>query len=231
MTEENNQDISKVDKVDTSTDTNISKTDQVDKADIKAESKADDSAVKSKIEEIQAEFKSKADALDKKLRKFEFENETLTKAKQELENQLLEKDGKPEEAEKKRSAELADQLKALKEENTKLSRDHAIDQAFLHTDVKFLNSRTADIAKLDVANQLKKSKDSNEWLNADGKDINFVVDEYIKSETNAFLFAGKENVGANKSNLTNTANSGGLSSINGTGKAGPPPVDENAQWI
>ena len=112
--------------------------------------------------------------------------------KQALEIANLEKAGKHQQVMEIKMAEMNSKLETYEKRNTELSRDNAV-RSHLNA-LDFRNDKAAKLAYSDIVDTLKKDVDGN-WVHENGSDIKTAVQNYVKDDSNAFMFNVKANAG------------------------------------
>jgi hypothetical protein len=114
--------------------------------------------------------------------------------RKEREAQLaaLEAEGKHKEAYEIRLAAQEAELATLRNQNTAMSRDGAVNDALKGLD--FRNVKASEMAFAEIVNQLVKNEEGK-WVHRSGVPITDFVSAYAKLEDNAFLFKVKGSSG------------------------------------
>lgn len=157
------------------------------------------SAIEAAVSEELKDIKAKLNTAYKKY------EDTLNLLKDEkaardaLQLELLEKDGKTQEALNLKVKQAEDAAKAaaekaqrLEQDNIELSRNMRVSQHL--SSIPFKNAKAMNIALNDINDSLVRN-DKGEWTGKDGTPIEQVVEAYVKSSDNAFLLKPPTNSG------------------------------------
>ena len=146
-----------------------------------------------KVNEQLAKIKENLDKAYKERDRAMEEAKSLAKAEKEMRLKMLEQDGKHDEANKLRIADLEAQNAALLESNTRLSRDSEVRDSL--RGLEFKNDRSADLAFKEIIGNLVRDKDGT-WAAKDGSSLREYVTNFAKDEENSFLFKAKQSSGS-----------------------------------
>ena len=152
-----------------------------------------DELVAKAVEQQLAKIKGNLDKAYDERDEYRKEAEELKKAKQDLEIKSLEDQGKATEALEARLKQQEESMKALMEQNTRLSRDTAVREQLAA--LEFSGEKAAAMAANDITGQLKRT-DDGQWVGQNGESIGEVIQSYAADESNGFLFKQKVSQGS-----------------------------------
>ena len=160
------------------------------------EVKADDTTIETlvadRVKSELSKIKSSLDNAYAERDQYKSQINELNKAKQKAEIEALEKAGKHSEVLKIEMNEIKQELEMYKKRNTELSRDNVVKSQL--SALEFRNEKAAALAHADIINSLKQDSSGN-WMHESGVSVSEAIDNYAKSEANAFMFKVKENIG------------------------------------
>jgi len=149
-------------------------------------------------------MKSNMDKMAKERDEERRERKRLAEQQRQAEIQAMEEAGKHEEAYKAKIEDLQSELEKYRSENTKLTRDQALDKALSDIEgKKFKNARARDSAFREIVDQLVQDENNN-WVHRTGVSINDFVKTFAKSEEYEFYFELPEQRGAGTNPRTQT---------------------------
>jgi hypothetical protein len=143
---------------------------------------------------LKADFKTRMDALDKKLKDEQTRVAEYERKEREAETQRLKDAGKLEEAHQRELEDRDAKMRDLENRNTELTRDREVEKLLRGTE--FRNARSEDMASRDIISNLVKNE-SGEWVAKNGKSLTDYVSEFLADEDNAFLLKSKRSTGLN----------------------------------
>lgn len=126
----------------------------------------------------------------------------LEEEKKAQEIKRMEEEGKHTEVAELRMAEMQAKLEALQTQNTKLTRDHAVQSAI--SGVEFRSDVAREMAYDRIVNQMVQDE-AGAWKHKSGVAITDFVDLFAKDEANSFLFKAKLNSGTGAVPMTGDA--------------------------
>ena len=116
----------------------------------------------------------------------------IAKEQQKNEIKALEAAGKHSEVLKIEMNEIKKELDLYKKRNTELSRDNVVKSQL--SGLEFRNEKAASLAHADIVKSLKQDSTGN-WMHESGTSVVEAIQNYAKSDVNAFMFKVKTNAG------------------------------------
>ena len=174
-------------------DTAVENTEVKETTEVKSDDSTIETLVADRVKSELAKIKSSLDNAYAERDQYKSQINELNKAKQKAEIEALEKAGKHSEVLKIEMNEIKQELEMYKKRNTELSRDNVVKSQL--NALEFRNEKAMQLAHSDIINSLKQDTQGN-WVHESGASVEEAINDYAKSEANAFMFKVKENVGS-----------------------------------